>query len=156
MNAEHINPFIQGAQGTLTTIMGENPKLGSLSLKKSPFVVRDISIFVDIFGDISGHVAFTLNTQDACTVASKMLGVSAVTALDTMSSSSLSELGNMISGNIATKFSNKGITVDISTPRFKINASDPDFDFVPPGKALLCVPLIFTSGLVFELDIFVA
>jgi len=155
MNAEYINPFVQGAQATLGMISGENPQLGSLSLKKAPFVVREVSIFVDIFGDIDGHVVFTLNVEDACTMASKMMGGAAVSSLDTISRSALAELGNMIAGNIATKFSIKGLAVDISTPRLQMDASDADFGFVPSGKALICIPLIFTDGLEFELDIFV-
>jgi len=155
MKAEHINPFVQGAQSALTMISGEPPKLGSLSLKKTPFAVRKVSIFVDIFGEIDGHVVFTLDTGDACIMASKMMGGMTVTELDTMSSSALAELGNIIAGNIATKFSIKGIAVDISTPRFKMDASGDDFSFVPPGKALICIPLTLANGLVLELDIFV-
>jgi len=156
MNAEHINPFVQGAQSTLCMISSESPSLGSLSLKKAPFKLRNVSIFVDIFGDIDGHVVFTLNVADACMIASKMMGGAAVMSLDSMAGSALSELGNMIAGNIATKFSIKGINVDISTPRLKIDASGSDFSFVPPGMAMICIPLTFTDGLVFELDIFIS
>jgi chemotaxis protein CheX len=155
MNADHINPFVQGAQSTLTMISGESPKLGAISLKKAPFNVRKVSIFVDIFGELDGHVVFTLDTPDACIMASKMMGGMTITELDTISSSSLAELGNIIAGNIATKFSIKGIAVDISTPRFKLDASGDDFSFVPVGKTLICIPLMLANGLVFELDIFV-
>ena len=156
MNADHINPFVQGTQSTLYMISGENPQLGRLSLKKAPFTMRKVTIFVGFFGDINGHAVFSLDTQDACIMASKMLGGATVSVLDELSASSLAELGNMIAGNIATKFSIKGIAVDISTPRFKIDASDDDFYFVPPGKALICVPLEFTTGLVVELNIYIA
>ena len=155
MNADHINPFVQGAQSTLYMISGENPQLGRLSLKKAPFTMRKVTIFVGFFGDISGHGVFTLDAQDACTMASKMLGGKSVSVLDEISASSLAELGNMIAGNIATKFSIKGITVDITTPKFKIDVNDDDFSFVPPGKLLICAPLVFTNGLVFELNIFI-
>jgi len=156
MNAEYINPFVQGTQTTLNMITGENPQLGSLSLKKAPFILRKVSIFVDIFGDIDGHVVFTLDIEDACIMASKMMFGMVVMSLDAMASSALAELGNMIAGNIATKFSIKGFNVDISTPRLKLDASDSDFCFVPPGKAMISIPLTFSDGLVFELDIFVS
>ncbi|MCL2700024.1 MAG: chemotaxis protein CheX [Defluviitaleaceae bacterium] len=155
MNADHINPFVQGAQNTLGMIAGENPQLGALSLKKAPFHVRAVSIFVDIFGDLNGHVIFTLDTPDACKMASKMMCGMDVPSLDEISSSSLSELGNMIAGNIATSFSVKGISVDISTPRFKMDATSDDFGFVPVGKPLISIPLTFSTGLVFELDVIV-
>ena len=156
MNVEHINPFVQGAQSTLSMISGENPQLGALSLKKPPFSVRKYSIFVDIFGDLTGNVIFTLSNEDACAMASKMMMGMPVAELDEMSSSALSELGNMISGNIATNFSIKGIAVDISPPKFIVDASGDAFSFIPSGKPLICIPLMFSSGLVFELDVFLA
>ncbi len=155
MNSAHINPFVQSAQHTLGMICNESPSLGSLYLKKAPFSNEGVSIFIDIFGDIKGSVVYNLKVDVACSIASKMMFGMPVTHLDEMSQSAISELGNMISGNVATNFSGKGIVVDITPPKFKMQAAGSDYGFVPAGKVMVCIPLKFADGSIFEIDVYI-
>ena len=155
MNSEYINPFIQGAQNVLNMVCNDSPKLGNIFLKKAPPACEPVSIIIGIMGDIQGCVIYTLKMDGACRIASKMMYGMPVAQLDDMSLSALGELGNMISGNVATLFAGKGISVDITPPICKLNAGEDEFRLMPDGAVIFCVPLVMQSGDVFEVDIFV-
>ncbi len=154
MDAAYVNAFIQGAQNILNTICAESPRLGKLFMKKYPYISEIVSISFDIFKDITGNVVFTMKPEVACFIASKMMYGMPVSALDDMSISAICELGNMISGNVATIFSKQGTMVDISTPSFRMNAASGDFPFIKENSQIVCVPLVFSTGDVFEINIF--
>jgi len=145
LNAEIINPFIQGSQSVIQTICKETPKLGKVFLKNSPKGLS-VSVSISIINAIDCTVVFTMNEETACFIASQMMGMP-VAALDVMSESAVSELANMIAGNVATAFSGKGLLVDITTPTFW-GANYPD---LPPK--LVCIPMILSAGMVFEMDV---
>ncbi len=153
MNAEHINPFIEGAQNILSMVCAENTHLGKVFLKSHPYACEEVSIAIGIIGQLDGSVVFNMKESTACNIASKMMMGMPVPALDEMSSSAISELTNMISGNVATIFSAKGINIDITPPSFKKNAVDSDFK-VSTSTKIICIPLNFENGNIFEIDIF--
>ncbi len=153
MDASLINPFIQGSQTVLQMVCSEAPRLGQLSVKKQPYQALPVSVAISIFGDVQGEVAFNMSAEVGCYIASKMMGGAPVPALDEISSSALAELANMISGNVCTIFSGKGVKVDISTPRFKMNAVTSDFQLISQKDKIVCVPLNFQDGHTFSLDI---
>ncbi len=153
MDAALINPFIQGSQNVLQMVCMEAPKLGQLSVKKQPYKASPVSVAVSIFGDVQGEVAYNMHVEAGCYIASKMMGGMPVPVLDDISSSALAELANMISGNVCTFFAGKGYKVDISTPRFKMNASTSDFQLISQKDKVVCVPLNFQDGHTFLLDI---
>ena len=154
MNSEYINPFIQGAQNVLNMVCGESPKLGNIFLKKAPPACEAVSIVIGIMGDIQGCVIYTVKTDAACNIASVMMNAS-LTQLDDMSVSALAELGNMISGNVATLFAGRGISVDITPPTCKMDADEGEFRLMPDGALIFCVPLVMQNGDMFEVDIYV-
>ncbi len=156
MDAALINPFIQGSQSVLQMICAEAPKLGQLSVKKQPYKASPVSVAVTIFGDVQGEVAFNMQMEAGCYIASKMMSGMPVPVLDDISSSALSELANMISGNVCTVFAGKGVKVDISTPRFKLNAATSDFTLISKQDKIVCIPLSFNDGHTFSLDIVLA
>jgi len=71
-------------------------KLGSISLKNSPYASDNIVILVGLTGKIRGQAIFSMNKNVALTAASGMMGGLNLTELDEMSKSALSELTNMI------------------------------------------------------------
>ena len=153
MNAAYVNPFIQGAQSVLNTMAHESPALGQVFLKNKPYSSLPVTVEISIIGDIKGEVVYNMKESDACFIASCMMMGMPVAALDEMSQSAVSELANMISGNVATLFFGKGIKIDISPPRFKMNAVAADFPVVSETDKVVCVPLKFSAGHVFEIDI---
>ncbi len=155
MNSDLINPFLQGAQNILKTVCGENPKLGKIFVKKSPYTCELVSIELGLEGDLNGVVVYTMKNEVACAIVSKMMFGMSISVLDDMSKSAISELGNMISGNIATLFYQIGKTVDITTPKFHFDAVESDFTFLNKNQTLICMPLSFQDGNIFEVDVFV-
>lgn len=153
MNAAYINPFIQGAQLVFSTLCNESPALGQVFIKKAPYTPLQVTVAVSIIGDIVGEVVYNMKESDGCFVASKMMFGMPVMALDEMSQSAVSELANMISGNVATIFAGKGIKIDISTPRFMQNATAAHFPGILSADKVVCVPLSFQEGFIFEIDI---
>jgi chemotaxis protein CheX len=152
MDAAHINPFIQGTQAVCSTICGEAPSLGKLNVKGKPYAPMPITIAVTLIGDIAGDVIFNMAEQDGCFIASRMMGGMPVAALDEMSQSAVSEMANMISGNVATLFAGKGVSVDISPPRFKLNAQASDFPSATGIDKIVSIPLNFQNGHIIMLD----
>jgi chemotaxis protein CheX len=154
MDAGKINPFIQGAQMVINTVCLELPKLGQVFVKKNPYTTMPVTVAITIIGDFTGEVVFNMDEEVGCFIASRMMGGMPVPALDEMSQSAVSEMANMISGNVATIFSGKGLKIDIKPPRFKANPASADFPLAPAVEKIVCVPLIFADGHIFELDIF--
>ena len=154
MNAEYINPFVEGTQSTLNSVCGESPTLGNVFTKTHPYSIDAVSITVGIMGQIKGNVVFTMKSDVACFIASKMMFGMPLLELDDMSKSAVSEVGNMISGNVATLFSVKGILVDITPPSCQIDATPENFPFLKPDFEAVCIPFQFQDSKVFEIDIF--
>ena len=146
MNAEHINPFIQGSQRVINSVCGERPALGKIFLKKPPFKKQPVAVSISIFGQLNGTMVYTVETILGCYLASRMIGRPMI-SLDFMSQSALCELANIIAGNAATVFSEKGILVDITPPQFFGN----DYPILPSNA--VCIPLVFQGGGVFEVDV---
>ncbi|MCL2501471.1 MAG: chemotaxis protein CheX [Defluviitaleaceae bacterium] len=155
MNVAYVNPFVQGAQSVLTTLCMETPALGQVHVKNAPYAPSTVSIAVSIHGDFAGEVVFNMEESAGCFIASKMMMGMPVPALDAMSESALSELANMISGNVATLFSGKGIIVDIKPPAFRRNATNADFPLSTQTPKVVCVPLKFADGHVFAVDVMI-
>lgn len=146
MKAEFINPFIQGAESILSTVCFENLTLGKVYLKSKPYPNATF-IEIEIIGALTGKVFYSMSEDTACSIASKMMMGMPVNEIDDMSQSALCELSNMISGNVATIFSNLGKIIDIKPPLFNNNSSRIEFE------KLLCVPLTLSNGKQFEINL---
>ena len=153
MNAEHINPFVQGAQNILSMVCGETTSLGKLGTRKQPYQSEEVAIKIGIVGQITGSVVFTMKNELACYIASKMMMGMPVEQLDDMSISAISELTNMISGNVATLFSSNEVLIDITPPQFMKTPTVADFSFIPNNTLIVCIPLQFGNNYVFEIHI---
>lgn len=155
MNVAYINPFIQGTQLVLNTLCGDSLTLGKLFVKDAPYKPLQVSVSISIIGDIKGEVVYNMQVSDGCFIASKMMMGMPVAELDDMSKSAISELANMISGNVATIFAGKGLMVDITTPHFFMDANAGDFPGAAAVDKVVCVPLHFQDGHSIELDIMI-
>ena len=156
MKSENVNAFIQGAQNILGTICGSSGKLGKLFVKQAPYDPMAVSVIIGITGQLSGEVIYTMDKACGLYLASKVMMGMPVPEMDAMAQSAVSELANMISGNVAINLFSQGVEVDITTPTFVDLASDHNqFDFVKPGDKVLCVPLHLEGDApyIFELDL---
>ena len=155
MKSENVNAFVQGAQSILAAVCGTSGKLGQLFVKRAPCAGLAISVVVGFSGQLSGQVVYTMDEDCGLYLASKVMMGAPVAAMDDMAKSAVSELANIISGNVAATLFNQGVIVDITAPTF-LDVSDVQFAFIKPGSKLLCVPMQLDGGrapLTFEIDL---
>ncbi len=147
MNVEVINPFIQGTMQVLATVCNVESKMGKVSIKHKPFEDK-MNITIGIIGDIKGRVNYSFGLDVALFLASKMMFME-VTTLDYITKSAISELSNMISGGIATVFSNNGKVIDITPPKMSENYNECDIE------KFISIPLEIEAGKIFEVNVWV-
>lgn len=156
MNAEHLNSFIQGAQNTIASICSENAGLGKLFVKQPPYKSEDISVIIGIKGDLQGDVIFTMNKDMAMFFAARLMKDMDAGMAEQMWESAVAEVANMISGKVASVFFANGTAIDITTPTLLLNPQPSQFSFIPQDAKLVCMPLIFENGEVFEIDVLIS
>ncbi|MDF2924974.1 MAG: chemotaxis protein CheX [Paenibacillaceae bacterium] len=147
MKAEYINPFLESASIVLEQMINVRPSTGELGIKDVKFVEKYIWIQIGLTGQMQGDIVFGLHENVALKLVSAMMGGYAISEMDDMSKSAISELGNMISGNASTILYNQGVRVDITPPVVVQSVANTG---LKPKKALT-IPLIMDG--IGELDI---
>ncbi len=147
MNVEVINPFIQGTKQVLSTVCNLDSKMGKVSIKNKPFEDK-LNVTIGIIGDVKGKVNYAFDLSVALFIASKMM-FKEITFLDDISKSAICELTNMISGNIATIFSNSGKVVDITPPKLEESYANCDM------AKFISIPLEIGVGKIFEINVWI-
>ena len=148
LSVELINPFLATAKKILSEVCFVEVKIEKPVLKEASFDKSNWVIIVGVTGELHGHVLLCMTEKQACAIASKM-AMMEITQMDDFASSAVSELGNMIMGNVATVFSSSGIGIDITPPTL----SNGNVSFATKGTKTLCVPLVFDGG---GLDLYLA
>lgn len=156
MDASYVNSFVQGTQRVFATICQEIPALGKVFVKTKPYTASEVTVSVSIKGAFEGEVIYNMKEDAGCFIVSHMMmGMPVHSLQDDMSQSAVSELANIISGNVATIFAGKEISVDINPPQLRFNAVATDFPLAGQVSKVVCVPLQFQEGHVFEVDIMI-
>jgi len=156
MDASYVNAFVQGAQRVFATVCNETPSLGKVFVKSQPYTTSSLTVSIDVFGAFEGEVVYNMEMEAGCFIASQMMmGMPVPSMEDDMAKSAISELANIISGNVATLFSGKEIIVDIKPPQLRFNATAGDFPISTRTPRIVCVPLNFASGHIFEVDVMI-
>ena len=149
IKAEYVNAFIMASHSLLTQMcMIPEIKVGKPTLKEAKFKDDTSVIIVGLTGDIMGHVMLVFPHEVALDIISKMT-MMPMTEVDDLGISAISELGNMIMGNVATVFSSSGIGIDITPPTL----SHGEVSFTSSYTKSLCVPMVFDGG---GIDLFLA
>ncbi len=115
MDVKLLNPFIEAAVEVLKAEVGENCSRGALTLHKSSLTSDDITVLINLIGDVFGVVMYSMSTATGLGLVSKIMGQE-FSELDSLAQSGVAELGNVISGRATIKFSQSGYKADISTP----------------------------------------
>ena len=149
MDVRLINPFIGAVTGIMPQIGFSNITRKGISLKEKKFMVSGVVLTLGIVGDKKGNVVYSIDMDGAKKIASTMMMGMPVTALDDMSISAISELGNMIMGNAATIFSTKGYVIDITPP----SVCHGDMTITQSYTQNICVPIHSGDEVALELNI---
>jgi len=156
MDASYVNPFVQGAQRVFASVCQETPALGQIFVKTKPYNADEVTVSVDIFGAFEGEIVYNMREDAGCFIVSRMMmGMPVHSLHDEMTMSAVSELANIISGNVATIFAGREIAVDIKPPQLRFNAASTDFPAVEKVNKVVCVPLQFQNGHIFEIDVMI-
>ncbi|MFD0588401.1 chemotaxis protein CheX [Paenibacillus sp. GCM10027627] len=147
MKAEYINPFLESAKIVIEQVVQIKPSAGQLGVKDIQFVENHIWIQIGINGQMNGDIVFGLSEQVALKMVSAMMGGYALSEIDEIVRSAISELGNMISGNASTILFNQGIKVDITPPKIIHSEQAASFN----ATRALTIPLMLEG--IGELDI---
>jgi chemotaxis protein CheX len=115
MNANLLNPFIQAAVDVLKAEVGTEITRGNLALQKSALTSDDITVLINLIGDVYGVVMYGMQISTGLGMVSKIMGQE-FTQLDSLAQSGVAELGNVISGQATVRFSAAGYQSNISTP----------------------------------------
>lgn len=115
MRIELLNPFIVAAGEVLNQELGVKANRGKLSLQRDTYVSDDITVLISLVGDIWGVAIISLSFDTAKTIVSHMLGEE-ITEFNELAQSGVGELGNVITGQAATKLAQAGYKADISVP----------------------------------------
>ena len=116
INVECISPFLMASTTILKDTCQLEMQIGRPYVKTTEFENDSVIIMIGVTGEMRGQVMIAFSYQKALEIASRMMMGMPVSELDEMSTSAISELGNMIMGNAATILSTKGIGIDITPP----------------------------------------
>lgn len=156
MDASYVNAFVQGAQRVFATVCQETPTLGQIFVKTKPYSAAEVTVSVAITGAFFGEVVYSMKeTAGHFIVSRMMMGMPVSSLQDDMAKSAVSELANIISGNVATIFAGKDVGIDIKPPQLRFNASESDFPMTEKISKVVCVPLRFKDGHVLEVDVMI-
>jgi chemotaxis protein CheX len=114
------------------------------------FAEHQLWIQIGVTGHMTGDIVFGLSKPVALKIVSAMMGGFAITEIDDIGKSAISELGNMISGNACTMLYNQGVQIDITPPR--VLEASAGFD----SRRALAVPLIMEGIGEMELQVLIA
>jgi chemotaxis protein CheX len=99
----------------LKSTVSENVKRGTPKLSTSINNIQGVAIIVGLAGQVSGRVVLDMSEVTALNIASSMNG-ERLDSLDELASATLTELGNMITGNAVTKLHELGFKFDLTPP----------------------------------------
>lgn len=115
MDVEMLKPFVEGAAEVLQIEVKTTVDKGNLTLQKSALTTNEVTVMLNLVGDIRGVVLFCLSQETGLKMVSRILEQE-FTEFDSMAQSGIAELGNVITGRSTVKLSKAGYRVDISPP----------------------------------------
>jgi chemotaxis protein CheX len=115
MDVKLLNPFIQAVVEVLKAEVGADITRGEISLQKSSLTSDDVTVLINLIGDVYGVVMYGMPEDTCLNLVSKIMEQE-FTELSSLAQSGVAELGNVISGQATVKFSEAGYKSNISTP----------------------------------------
>lgn len=115
MEVKFLNPFLVAASEVLMKEVKLESSRGEISMQKNAFTTDDVTVLINIVGQIQGVVLYEMSKQTGIGFVSRMLDQS-FAEFNSLAQSGVAELGNVISGRATVELSNAGIDSTISPP----------------------------------------
>jgi len=122
MDVNLINPLLEAIRDVMPQLGFNQVERSKLTIGERELSGKGVTIIVGLSEGANGNVAYNMTRDAACRIASTMMMGAPVPELDEMAKSAISELGNMLTANAATQLSNKGLSVNISSPSLIIGS----------------------------------
>ena len=112
-----INSVLNSITGTFKTSTKVDLKMGKPQLLKSIEGRYGIVTTIGFNGVLEGNIVYTFNQDVGLEIANSMMGgMMDLNEMDEMAISAIGELGNMISGAVATNLEKIGYSINITPP----------------------------------------
>ena len=121
MDVKLLNPFVQAAAEVLKVEAGIEVSRGDVTLQKSSLTSDDITVLLNLIGDVYGVVMYGMDMSTGLKMVSSIMG-QRFDELNPLAQSGVAELGNVISGRATIRFSEAGYQSNISTPTILIGS----------------------------------
>jgi chemotaxis protein CheX len=115
VDVKFLNPFVQAAVEVLKTEVSAEAVRGEITMHKSSLTSDDVTVLINLVGDVYGVVMYGMSTSTCLGLVSKIMGQE-FSEFNTLAQSGVAELGNVISGQATIRFSESGYKSNISTP----------------------------------------
>ncbi|MGL4562171.1 MAG: chemotaxis protein CheX [Brevinema sp.] len=115
MLVNYINPFVEATFEIMSEILHSPVKRGQLHLKKVGENMYDISIIIGVTGNVAGRIIFGMEEATAVKLSEK-LNDDTFDSLNELVCSTVSEIGNMITGRAVTKLASENLAFNFSAP----------------------------------------
>ena len=116
MTADLHNPFFEATQNVFQMMLDLSLDAGSPSKDDSPDDAQDI--VVGVTGDLTGEIVYHFPNRTSLGMVSIMSGME-VEAVDEFVTSAISEIANIISGNVMTLLEGANVRCDILPPTLR-------------------------------------
>ena len=115
MNVKFLNPFTEAVQMVLEAECSLSVQRGPLTMQKSSMTAEEVTVLINLVGQVEGTVLYGMNVQTALNLVSRVMGQE-FPELNDLARSGVAELGNVITGQATIKLSQAGYESQISPP----------------------------------------
>jgi len=110
-----VNAFAEAAQEVLLAEAALTAHRGEVALVQQPYITQEVTVLISLVGDLRGTVVYSLSQAAALALAAQMLG-EPLEHFDGLAQSGIAELGNVITGQAASRLAGQGYHFSISPP----------------------------------------
>ena len=115
MVVKYLNPFLEAAAQVIKAELKLDIKRGAITVHNGSHTTEDVTVLINIVGQIQGVVLLELSKVTGLAYVSRMMGQT-FSEFNNLAQSGIAELGNVITGQATIKLSKEGYRVDISPP----------------------------------------
>ncbi len=138
-----IVPVVESIEVSLTKILNIKIERGKMYVLDIPFTSMGIGTIIDFSGDFKGKIFLDMRPETAMRLAEIYLREK-IEKFDELVISTVSEVLNIIGGNISTRIQNYG-NIKISVPRIITKFSkNPEYE----RKKIIIIPLGFEENII--------
>lgn len=114
MSDKLFTPFFEATRNVLQLMLSID-EVENRPLEQDASFLDSLSVSIGVIGDLSGQVVYRFPKETSLSIVSAMSGME-VDEVDDFVTSAVSEIANIISGNVMTMLSDSELTCDILPP----------------------------------------